>query len=71
MATCGIWMMRKLLLSFWVIKMWEEALGGIQNKAKYNSNNNPKSGEKETVTLLTSENPVKIYPVILRHFAPS
>ena len=33
-AQCGIWMMRKLQFFFWVIEMWEEAIGGIQNKTE-------------------------------------
>lgn len=43
--------------SLWMIEMWEEATGGIQNKT--NSNNNADSGEKGKITLLTLENPVK------------
>lgn len=41
--------------------MWEEAIGGIQNKTKQNCNKNPKSGEEEAITLLTLENALKIH----------
>lgn len=33
--------MRKLQFSFWVIKMWEEAIRSIQNKIKHKQNKTP------------------------------